>query len=39
MRWNLTAAVLIGFILAVALAFGGQVMHGPVVSPPLQNSN
>jgi hypothetical protein len=39
MRWNLAAAVLIGFVLAVALAFGGQMMHGPVISPPLQNSN
>jgi hypothetical protein len=39
MRWNLAAAILIGFVLAVALAFGGQIMHGPVVSSPAQNSN
>jgi hypothetical protein len=39
MRLNLAVAVAIGFMLAMALAFGGQMMHGPVVSPPQQNSN
>jgi hypothetical protein len=39
MRRNFAAAILIGFLLAMALAFGGQIMHGPIISPPLQNSN
>jgi capsular polysaccharide biosynthesis protein len=34
MRWNLAIAVLLGVMLAMAMAFGGQIMHGPVVSPP-----
>jgi hypothetical protein len=39
MRWNFATAILIGFVLAMALAFGGQMMRGPIISPPLQNSN
>jgi hypothetical protein len=39
MKWNLAAAVLIGFVLAVAMAFGSPMMHRPVVSPPPQNTN
>jgi hypothetical protein len=39
MRWTIARALLIGFVLAMALAFGGRIISGPVVpSPPLQNS-
>jgi hypothetical protein len=39
MRWNLAIAVLVGAVLAMAMAFGGQILRGPVTPPPLQNSN
>ncbi len=40
MRWNFTIAVVIGFVLAMALTFGGRMLSGPpAVSPPLQTSN
>jgi hypothetical protein len=39
MRWNLTIAVVIGFVLAMALTFGGHVLRGPVVPPPQHSSN
>jgi hypothetical protein len=28
MRWNLVIAILIGFVLAIALAFGGRMLRG-----------
>ena len=36
MKWNMTVAVVTGFVLAMALAFGGRILSGPpvVVSPP-----
>jgi hypothetical protein len=39
MRWNLAIGVLLGFVLALALAFSGPMMHEPVVSPAPQTSN
>jgi hypothetical protein len=40
MRWNFAIAVVVGFVLAMALAFGGGIVNGPrVVSPPSQSSN
>jgi hypothetical protein len=39
MRWNFAIAVVIGFVLAMALAFGGGIVSGPrVVSPPSHSS-
>jgi hypothetical protein len=40
MKWNMTVAVVTGFVLAMALAFGGRILSGaPVVAPPLHMSN
>lgn len=40
MRWNMTVAVVTGFVLAMALVFGGHVLSGrPVVAPLLHTSN
>jgi len=33
MRWNLAIAVLIGFVLAIALSFGGPILKGPMKAP------
>jgi hypothetical protein len=38
MKWNIAIVVLVGFVLA--MAFGGRMTSGPLVSPPpLQTSN
>lgn len=40
MKWNMAVAVVTGFVLAMALAFGGRMLSGaPVVAPPLHMSN
>jgi hypothetical protein len=40
MRWNFAIAVVAGFVLAMALAFGGGIVSGPrVVSSPSQSSH
>jgi len=42
MKWNMTVAVVTGFVLAMAmaLAFGGRILNGPpVVAPPQHMSN
>jgi len=37
MKWTFVIAVAIGFVLAIAVAFGGRIMLSPhVVAPPLQ---
>ncbi len=39
MRWNLAIGVLLGFVLAMGLAFSGPMMHETVVSPAPQTTN
>jgi hypothetical protein len=39
MRWNLAIGVLLGFVLAMGLAFSGPMMHEPVVSALPQSLN
>jgi hypothetical protein len=36
MRWTLGTAVLIGFVLAMALVFGGNILNRPAVAPTAQ---
>ena len=34
MKWTIVIAVVVGFVLAMAMAFGGRIMHGPHVVAP-----
>ena len=37
MKWTIVIAVVVGFVLAMAMAFGGRITHGPhVVAPQVQ---
>jgi len=37
MKWTIVIAAVVGFVLAMAMAFGGGIMHGPqLVAPPIQ---
>ncbi len=38
MRWNLAIAIVAGFVLAIAVTFGGPILRGPAASPPAQIS-
>jgi len=38
MRWTFAIAVLIGFVLAMALVFGGNMLNGPGVAPSAQKT-
>ena len=40
MKWNMTVAVVTGFVLAMALVFGGRIISGsPATAPALHTSN
>jgi hypothetical protein len=39
MKWNMTVAVVTGFVLALALAFGGRIISVPPAAPPSHISN
>ena len=39
MKWNMTVAIVTGFVLAMALAFGGPIISGPPTAPPSHMSN
>ena len=39
MKWNIAVAMATGFVLAMALAFGGHIISGPPAAPPSHSSN